>query len=82
MKQKDIALIIIIAAVSGVASFFVSNKLFITPATRSQQVEVVDTLNASFQQPDPRYFNENSFNASQPVTDTSTNDDPFKGGDQ
>jgi len=48
MKQKDIALIILIAGVSAVASFFISNKLFVTPSNRQQQVEVVDPINASF----------------------------------
>lgn len=80
MKQKDIALIIVIAFVSAIASFFISNKLFVTPANRQQQVEVVDPINAQFQQPDNKYFNSKSIDPTQSSQlGADNNQNPFNG---
>lgn len=80
MKQKDVALIIIVAAISGFASFFASRLLFATPENRQQKVEVVDKISNDFAAPNPKYFNVNSINAAQliQVTD-SKNPNPFNG---
>lgn len=83
MKQKDVALIIIIAFISAVVSFFVSNKLFVTPANRQQAVEVVDPINSNFQNPDSKYFNSNSIDPTQkPQIGAHSNQDPFNGSSQ
>jgi len=80
MKQKDIALIIIIAFFSAVASFFVSNKLFVTPDNRAQKVESVDKIDATFQTPDKAYFNSNSINPTQSSqVGADSNQNPFNG---
>ncbi len=82
MKQKDIALIIVIAFISGVVSFVLSNKLFVTPSNRQQQVEVVDPINASFNLPSKKYFNSSSINPTQTPTinGNNNNQNPFNGG--
>ena len=49
MKQKDIATIIVIAFLSGIVSFFVSGKVFVTPKSRTQTAEVVDEISTNFQ---------------------------------
>lgn len=83
MKQKDIALVLIIAFVSAVVSFVVSNKVFVTPANRQQPVEVVDVINSSFQQPDSKYFNGNSIDPTLSSTlGTGNNQNPFNGSGQ
>lgn len=83
MKQKDIALIIVIAFISGIVSFVVSNKLFVTPSNRQQQVEVVDAINTQFQIPDHKYFNSNSIDPTQATQVTTTNNqNPFNGSSQ
>ena len=80
MKQKDIALIIIIATISGFASFFISRLVFATPANRQQKVEVVDTITADFPTPSTRYFNSNAINPAQVITvGDGNNPNPFKG---
>lgn len=83
MKQKDIAIIAVVAILSGIVSFVVSGKLFVTPENRQQEVEKVDKISAEFQLPDSRYFNEQSIN---PTVNTeigaSTNQDPFNGASQ
>ena len=59
MKQKDIALIIIVVFISGVFSLLLSNYLFASPKNRQEQVEVVEPISAEFKVPakDDKYFN-------------------------
>lgn len=80
MKQKDIILILVIAFISGIASFIVSNMLFAAPKDRQQKVEVVEAINSTFQTPSKKYFNSNSIDPTQLIQiGTSTNPDPFNG---
>jgi len=80
VKQKDLALIIVIAFISGVVSFFVSNKIFVTPANRQQQVDVVDQINPSFQTPSSKYFNSSSIDPTQESQiGNNNNQNPFNG---
>lgn len=83
MKQKDIALIAVIAIISAVVSFVASNKLFVTPSNRAQKVEVVDPIAASFQTPDKKYFNTSSIDPTQSSSlGTDNNQNPFNGASQ
>lgn len=78
MKQKDIALIIIIVFISAIISLFASKLIFVSPANRQQQVEVVQPITSSFSQPDSAYFNSSAFDPTQPITVTqNANPDPF-----
>lgn len=77
MKQKDWSIIIVIAFLSAIVSFLLSNKIFVTPENRQQKVEVVDVINADFDRPDPRYFNADSINPTQNSQLDSTNQTPF-----
>jgi len=80
MKQNDVALIIVIAFVSAVISFVVSNKIFVTPANRQQQVQVVDKIDPTFQTPSKKYFNSNSIDPTQNAqVTTGNNQNPFSG---
>lgn len=83
MKQKDIALIILIVAFAGIVSYFASNKIFASPKNRHQQVEVVQPITADFPQPDSRYFNKQAFDPTQLITiGQNANPDPFKNTSQ
>jgi hypothetical protein len=83
MKQKDVALIIVIAFISGIISFVVSNKLFVTPSNRQQQVEVVDPINSTFQPLDKKYFNSTSIDPTQQTQiGSDNNQNPFNGTGQ
>jgi hypothetical protein len=78
MKQKDIALIIIIVFISAIISLFVSKAIFAPPKNRQQQVEVVQPISADFPKPDSRYFNKNAFDPTQLITiGQNANPDPF-----
>jgi hypothetical protein len=50
MKAKDITTIIIIGIVSAVLSGVISSKVFVTPSSRQQAVEVIPTVKSSFNQ--------------------------------
>jgi hypothetical protein len=78
MKQKDIALIIVLAALSAVVSFVVSGWLFNKPADREQRGEVVDVITSDFTLPDSKYFNSDSINPTQLIQIGDTNNpNPF-----
>lgn len=83
MKQKDIALIILIVAISAAVSFFASQRIFASPKARQQQVEVVQPISADFPKPDSRYFNSQAFDPTELITiGQSANPDPFSGSAQ
>ncbi len=80
MKQKDIALIIVIAAISGSVSFAVSHFLFATPQNQQQKVAVVDQLTNDFATPDPKFFNAQSINPAKLIeVGSGNNTNPFSG---
>lgn len=83
MKQKDIALILVLVFVSGVISFLLSGWIFAKPADRQQRAEVVDVITSEFELPDTKYFNNNSVNPAQIIEiGNSSNPNPFTGGPQ
>ena len=80
MKQKDLALILVVAFFSAVISLVVSNLLFASPQNRQQQVEVVEPITADFPQPDTHYFNNTAFDPTKTITiGQNANPDPFSG---
>lgn len=80
MKQKDIALIAVVAIVSGAISLFVSGKIFVTSENRQQKAEIVDVISTEFNQPDKRYFNDKSVNPAQSIQlGNGNNTNPFNG---
>ena len=78
MKQKDIALILVIVFISAVVSLFVSKAIFNSPQKSQQQVVVVPTISSQFTPPDPKYFNDNTYDPTQLITiDANSNQNPF-----
>ncbi len=78
MKQKDIALIIVIVFISAVISFFVSKAIFGSPQNRQQTAEVVQPITSDFPKPDTRYFNDQAFDPTKVITiDQNANPNPF-----
>lgn len=77
MKQKDIALIIIVVFVSGVASFFLAGLIFKTN-NLSEKVETVEAISADFPTPDKKFFNSDSINPTQLIRiGENENQQPF-----
>jgi hypothetical protein len=80
MKQKDIALIIVIVFISAVVSLFASKAIFTSPKNRQQQVEVVQPVTANFPQPDSSYFNSSAIDPTQLINvGQNANSNPFSG---
>jgi hypothetical protein len=80
MKQKDIALIIVLSVVSAIASFLISGWLFGKPADREQKAEKVDVITSDFSLPDSRYFNANAIDPTQLIQiGDANNPNPFGG---
>ncbi len=82
MKQKDIATIIVIAFLAGIISFFIANRIFVTPENRQQKAAVVDAISAEVSNPDERFFNKNSINPTRDTSLNGTNTSPFNGTSQ
>lgn len=79
MKQKDIALIIIIVAFSAIISYVVSNQFF-GPAKHQEKGTHVQKITAEFPEPDDHYFNKDAFDPTRSITiGQDTNATPFKG---
>ncbi len=64
MKQKDIAIIIVLVFVSGLISFFVSNK-FITSPKHDLKAPKIEPISAEFKEPSKKYFNSKAINPTQ-----------------
>lgn len=81
MKQKDIALIIIIGFVSAVLAFLISNWMFGGKQAREQTAETIDVITAEFQPPPQKYFNVNAINPTKLIEiGGSSNPNPFENG--
>ncbi len=65
MKQKDIALIVVVIFVSVIASVVLSNLIIAPPKNRQQKVEIVQPITADFPEPDSKYFNDKSVDPTQ-----------------
>lgn len=83
MKQKDVALILVIAVISAAVSLFASKAIFVPPKNRQQEVEVVQPITADFPKPDSRFFNGNSIDPTQLITiSPNNNNNPFSSTQQ
>ena len=82
MKQKDIAVIVVITFFAAILSFFIANKVFVTPKNRQQTAPVVDAIDSSMAPTDKRFFNSDSINPTRNSSATGTNQTPFNGSGQ
>lgn len=78
MKQKDWALVLVMAFIGAIVALFASNLLFSSPKNREQTAEVVDAISPDFPSPPSKYFNTNAINPTQPVRiGNANNQNPF-----
>jgi hypothetical protein len=79
MKKKDISIVVVVAIVSAVVSFFLSGVFISSAEDRKQSVEVAPAIVSGFTESDDRYFNQNSMNPTQTIViSPETNPNPFK----
>lgn len=78
MKQRDIALIVVIAILSAALSLLASNLLFGEDAKR-QTAEVVEAISSDFSAPDQSRFNSDAVDPTRTIRiGTDTNPTPFQ----
>jgi hypothetical protein len=75
MKRSDIAMIILIAAVSVGLAYFIANSVLGSITTQSVKVKTIDPITSMIEQPNPNVFNENAINPSVEVTINNTTPD-------
>lgn len=68
MKQKDIALVLVMVFVGAVLALLTSQLIFSAPKNRTQKAEVVDVITPDFPAPPSKYFNVTATNPTQPIT--------------
>ncbi|MGI9028064.1 MAG: hypothetical protein ACR2FM_04465 [Candidatus Saccharimonadales bacterium] len=62
MKQKDIALIIIVIFIGGVFSVIMTKTVFVSKGSKQQTAEKVEAISSEFKIPDKEVFNPNAIN--------------------
>lgn len=78
MKQKDIALVLVMVFISAVVALLVSRWVFASPGNRHQSAEIVDVLSPDFPAPPPKYFNADSVNPTKQIQiGENSNPNPF-----
>lgn len=76
MKQKDMAMILLVVSFAGICSFFVSKLIFTGGANRNIPVEIVQPITTEFDPGDARYskfFNEDALNPTMLIRIGDTN---------
>lgn len=63
MKKTDIAMIILIAAISITAAFFLTQKI-LGDQKETVQVKTIDVVEPGLEAPDPKIFNSSAINPS------------------
>lgn len=78
MKQKDLALILVIIIVSAVVSLFISKSIFNTSKNNNQSVASVQSISSYFPPLPKQYFNSSSIDPTQLITiNQNSNQNPF-----
>lgn len=62
MKKTDIAMIILIAAVSVMVAFFGTNAILGDAASEEQKVKTIEKMSATVEEPNPAIFNSDAIN--------------------
>lgn len=63
MKKTDIAMLILIASVAVLVTFFIGNSLpFLKPSEEGVKVKTVTAISEDIEEPDTTVFNENAIN--------------------
>lgn len=78
MKQKDIALIIVVIFFSGVIAFLLTEYVLLPKKERKLTVQKVDSISSEFKEPDSKVFNPQAINPTKLIQiGDSSNQDPF-----
>ncbi len=62
MKQRDIAMIVLIASVSMMIAYFVANTIFGGLNNQVEKVKTISPISGTVTEPDARVFNKDAIN--------------------
>ena len=68
MKKSDWAMIVLIVAIAGIASYFAASALLPDPTKNPQTVPTAEPITAEVSEPSEKIFNENAINPTVRVT--------------
>lgn len=68
MRKQDIAMIILIAGVSILISYFVMQAIFGNPSEKSAKVQTMTEISKDIVQPSSEIFNKNALNPTVKIT--------------
>lgn len=78
MKKNDIALLVLVAAISLVVAYLVGNAFLGATGPGEAKVETVEPISAEVVKPDASIFNSEAINPSVPIKiGDTTNQQPF-----
>ena len=80
MKQKDVGTLMLVVAISLFASWLIANSIFGGEENRSEEVEVVNSIDSVFPAPDARVFKDGYLNPTELIRigGENGNGDPFE----
>lgn len=80
IKQTDIAMLVLVTALSLVIAYLLGGAIINSPESRSTPVEIAIPISAEFPEVDTRIFNADAINPTEliKIGDSNT-DNPFQG---
>ncbi len=83
IKQKDIAALILVVAISFGVGYYLTSLLVSTPEDRSETVTDVQSFDQEYPDPDPLIFHEFSIDPTEEITiEQADRLNPFTRGDE
>lgn len=73
MKKTDLAMVVLIAAISIVAAYFITQSVIGDAATEAKKVQKVEAISSDITEPDPAIFNAQAINPTVEVQITPGN---------
>lgn len=78
MKKQDIAIIILIVAISALAAYLIGRAIVGDPDQQAVQVPTVEAISTTVEEPDSRVFNDDAINPTVEINiGDSSNRQPF-----
>ncbi len=79
IKQSEMAMIILVAAISLVTAYWLGGMLINSPEQRNTTVEIAIPFGSEFSEPSKKIFNENSVNPTEKIQiGDADKDKPFR----
>lgn len=72
MKKTDVAMIILIATISVLASFFITKAVMGTPSEETKKAQTIEAIDPTIEEPNTAIFNSEAIN---PAIKIELNDD-------